>query len=73
MNGHRRNPILNGIQNKDDNPTELSFSTAQTVLTESENNEDVRILDLNLIEEKREMAAIKMLAYQQKVAEIYNK
>ena len=52
-------------------PTELSFPTARTALTESENNEDARILDLNLKEKKkREMAAIKMLANQRKVAEL---
>ena len=52
-------------------PTELSFPAAQTMLTESRNNKDARRLDLNLIDEIREMAAIKMRAYQQKVAELY--
>ena len=53
--------------------TELSFPTARTALTESGNNQNARMLDLNLIEERREMAAMKMLAYQQKVSELYNK
>ena len=47
-------------------PTELSFPTARTALTASRNNEATRTLDLNLIEEKREIAAIKMLAYQKR-------
>ena len=54
-------------------PTELFFPIARTALTESKNNEEARILDLKLIEERKEMAAIKMLAYQQKVAELHNK
>ena len=51
-------------------PIKLPFPTA---LVESGSNEDARILDLNLIVEKREVAAIKMLAYQQNVAVLYNK
>ena len=57
-------------------PTELSFPIAKTALTEagkSRSNEKAKMLDLNLVEERREMAAVKMLAYQQKVAELYNK
>ena len=54
-------------------PTELSFPTARTALTDFGSNEDAIMLDLNLIEERTEIAAIKMLAYQQKVAELYNK
>ena len=54
-------------------PTELSDPIARTALMESKNNEGARMLELNLIEERRETAVIKMLAYQQKVAELYNK
>ena len=53
--------------------TKFSFPTARTALVKSKNNKDERMLDTNLIEERREMAAINMLAYQQKVVELYNK
>ena len=54
-------------------PTKFSFPTARTALMEFRNNEEARLLDLNFVEERRAMTAIKMLAYQQKVAELNNK
>ena len=54
-------------------PTELSFPITRTTLVESGNSDEARLIDLSLIEVKTEIATIKMLAYQQKMTELYNR
>ena len=72
-NDHQGNTFLDSIRNRINNPHRTFFPIARTALTEFESNEETRKLDLKLIEERREMADIKILAYQQKVAELHNK
>ncbi|XP_076894830.1 uncharacterized protein LOC143547242 [Bidens hawaiensis] len=52
-------------------PVEIGLPTHRTSLTERENEQDLR-LNLNLVEERQEMAARKEIEYKKKMEKYYN-
>ncbi|XP_057532826.1 uncharacterized protein LOC130810705 [Amaranthus tricolor] len=54
-------------------PVEIGVPTLRTQCYEENENQELRLLDLELIEEVREEAALKMAAYQNRVARLYNR
>ncbi|KAD6454188.1 hypothetical protein E3N88_08894 [Mikania micrantha] len=54
-------------------PTEMIIPTARTSLHNIEANNEVLSQDIDTIDESRDIAKIRMAAYQQKIAKSYNK
>ncbi|KAD5960652.1 hypothetical protein E3N88_12124 [Mikania micrantha] len=54
-------------------PTEIIISTTRTSLQTIESNKEVLSHDIDTIDEARDIAKIRMAAYQQKIAKSYNK
>ena len=54
-------------------PTELQLSTYQVDNYNDQDNEEALRKGLNLVEEKRDQAYIKLAAYKQRVSQYYNK
>ena len=52
-------------------PVEIGVPTLHTHYYEENENQESRLLDLKIIEEIREEAALKMAAYQNRVARLY--
>ena len=53
-------------------PAEISMPTFRIMMANAENNDDEINLNLNLLEERREMAAIREAKYKKKVEQYYN-
>lgn len=54
-------------------PLEIGLPTLRTELAENSSNDAVILRDLDLAEEKREQASIRMASYQNQIARAYNK
>ncbi|PWA89392.1 hypothetical protein CTI12_AA110840 [Artemisia annua] len=54
-------------------PAEIGMPTFRTMMTNARDNDDELNLNLNLLEERREMAAIREAKYKKKVEQYYNR
>ncbi|PWA75735.1 reverse transcriptase domain-containing protein [Artemisia annua] len=54
-------------------PAEIGMPTFRTMMTNARDNDDEINLNLNLLEERREMAAIREAKYKKKVEQYYNR
>jgi hypothetical protein len=70
---YRGNSLCNGLWGRGGHPLEVGMPTTKTTEFEVETNEETLRKDLDLLEEKRDLAMVRLASYQQKMKREHDK